>query len=306
MLGYFKIIRPLNLLLILVTQVLIKWVLFSAFNIAFTLQLTEFILLLLATLFIAAGGNIINDIFDVAIDKINKPTKVVVGKTISEKAAYNYYFITTIIGVALGFILCNKIEKPSLTIIFIAIALLLYWYATFLKSMLLIGNLLISILVAASIFIIILFDIYPALNIWDKPTQLLLTKTIFIYAVVALYLNFIREIIKDIQDINGDKNGNRKTLPIVLGIQRTKNIVLVLGFIALFFCFYFIYSTLYHYYFLLFYFTFLILAPLIIFLIKCWEAKNINDFKTLSILLKIIMFLGVITLSFIKPLLFNA
>ncbi|MCB0457747.1 MAG: UbiA family prenyltransferase, partial [Flavobacteriaceae bacterium] len=210
----------------MVAQFLIKYFLFEAFDVAFAINsVFNYSLLVFATLFIAAGGNVINDINDVAIDKINKPTQVIVGKIISEKAAYNYYMLLTVVGVGCGFIVSNLVEKPGLAVVFILIAALLYWYATFIKSMLLVGNLLISILVGFSILIVVLLDIFPVLNETDKSIQILLSKTLLGYAAIAFYINLMREIVKDIQDINGDKNGGRSTLPIVLGVARTTTMV---------------------------------------------------------------------------------
>lgn len=274
-------------------MVLIKYTLFQHFDVALALTPFIFSLLVFATVCIAAGGNVINDIQDVAIDKINKPNKVIVGKSISEKAAYNFYIILTSLGVLLGFIVSNSIVKPSLAVVFILVAALLYWYATFLKSMLFIGNLLISLLVGFSLLIVILFDIFPALNETDKSIQLLLSKTVLWYAIAALFLNFIREVVKDIQDINGDKNGERSTLPIVLGISRTTTLVFGLGVFSLFMILFFAYNNLYQHTFLLFYFIFLLGGPLLIFSIKAWSAKKPKDYTLLSILLKIIMFLGI-------------
>ncbi len=274
-------------------MVLIKYTLFQPFDVALALTPFIFSLLVFATVCIAAGGNVINDIQDVAIDKINKPNKVIVGKSISEKAAYNFYIILTSLGVLLGFIVSNSIEKPSLAVVFILVAALLYWYATFIKSMFFIGNLLISLLVGFSLLIVILFDIFPALNEMDKSIQLLLSKTVLWYAIAAHFLNFIREVVKDIKDINGDKNGERSTLPIVLGISRTTTLVFGLGVFSLFMILIFAYNNLYQHTFLLFYFVFLLGGPLLIFSIKAWNAKKTKDYTLLSILLKIIMFLGI-------------
>ena len=296
--AYLKIIRPLNLFLIVLTMVIIKYWLFHAYEVALTLNNFTLFLLIFSTICIAAGGNVINDIYDVEIDKINKPKKVIIGKSISEKAAFNYYIILTILGVGCGFLLSNLIGKPSLAVIFILVAALLYWYASFIKSMLFISNLLVSILVGFSLLIIVLFDIFPALNEIDKAEQLTLSKVVLIYAIVAVYINLIREIVKDIQDINGDKNGGRKTIPIVLGISRTKHLVFGMNVFAFFMLLFFCYNYLYQHTFLLIYFIFLLGGPLLLISIKSWNASNAKDYKILSLLLKILLFLGVCSIPF--------
>jgi 4-hydroxybenzoate polyprenyltransferase len=292
-LAHIKIIRPINLLLIILAMILIKYTLFQSFDVTLALTPITFSLLIFATVSIAAGGNIINDVYDVTIDAINKPNKVIVGKSISEKNAFNFYIVLTVLGVGSGFVLSNLIGKPGLAVVFILVAALLYWYATFIKSMLLIGNLLISVLVGFSLLILVLFDIFPALNEMEKPIQLLLSKTVFGYAIAGFFFNFIREVVKDIQDINGDKNGERTTLPIVLGISRTTTFVFALGVFSLFMILIFAYHNLYQHTFLLFYFIFLLGGSLLIFSIKAWNAKKPNDYKLLSVLLKISMLLGV-------------
>ena len=144
--------------MIILTQVLIKYYLFEPFGIAITLNSFGFALLVIATVCLAAAGNVINDIFDVEADLINKPNKVLIGKKISEKAAYNLFFALNILGVIIGFYLSNMIQKPSFTAIFIFTSALLYLYAKSLKSYLVLGNILISFLVAMTILIVGLFD----------------------------------------------------------------------------------------------------------------------------------------------------
>ena len=152
-------------------QVLIRYALFIPLGVDITLSHFEFVLLVLATICIAAAGNIINDIYDVDIDLINKPKKVIVGVSISEKTAYNLFIIFNIIGVGLGFYLANRSGEESFSGFFIVISALLYLYASFLKSMLLIGNIIISLLVAFSLIIVGLFDWFPAINFINQEYQ---------------------------------------------------------------------------------------------------------------------------------------
>src|SRR5690554_635682 len=128
------------------------------------LSTSQFILLVLATLCIAAGGNIINDIYDIEIDRVNKPDKVLIGKSISERTANNLFFILNIIGVGIGFYLSNVIGRPGFSALFIGISALLYLYAANLKSMLLVGNILVSILVAMSFIIVAIYDLLPEIG----------------------------------------------------------------------------------------------------------------------------------------------
>jgi len=298
MISFLKLTRPVNLLLIILVQGIIKYGLLETLDVQVSLDNFRFRLLVFATVCIAAAGNVINDIFDVNIDRINKPQQVIVGRRITEKSAYNFYIILNILGVGVGFYLSNLLDHPGLAAVFIVISALLYVYATQLKSILLLGNILISLLVASSLLILILFDIFPAIDTELKESQVLSSQAILMYAGFAFFINFIREIVKDLQDIDGDKNGGRKTLPIVLGRRRTVNVVFVLGVIALLCVLLYTYFVLYNYQKVVLYFVFLVAAPLLFFCIKAWNAENNKHFGVLSIILKVVMLTGICSIIF--------
>ncbi len=290
--SHFKLIRYQNLILIALMQVFIKYGLFHPFGIDITLSNFNFALLVLATLCIAAAGNIINDIYDVSIDNINKPEQVLIGKKISEKSAFTFFIILNVIGVGIGFYLSSNIGKPEFASIFIVISALLYLYASYLKSMFIIGNIVISTLVASSLIIVGLFDLLPAITPENQATQSTIFSIVLDYALFAFLINLIREIVKDIQDMDGDKNGGMNTIPIVLGRKRANYIVFSLGILALFIVVYFTYTYLYHSQLAVLYFLLLIVAPLIYFCVKAFSAQYQKEFSFLSKLLKLIMFFG--------------
>jgi 4-hydroxybenzoate polyprenyltransferase len=295
-LNFLKLVRYQNLLFIALAQIFIKYGLFPAFLIDVTLSAFNFSLLVFATLCIAAAGNIINDIYDVEIDKINKPTKVLIGKKITEHSANRLFIVLNVIGVTLGFYLANSIGKPSFAALFIIISALLYLYASYLKGMLVLGNLLISGLIAMSLIIVPLFDLLPAITPQNQASQLVVFKIVLHYALFAFFINLIREIVKDIQDVNGDKNCGMNSLPIALGRKRTSKIVFGLGAFMVLGIVIYMYEYLYNQQILLLYFLFAIVATLLYFCIKSWEAKTLKHYKFLSKLLKIIMFLGICSL----------
>ena len=290
--SYLKLIRFQNLIIIALIQVFIRFGLFLPLGVDITLSNFEFTLLILATICLAAAGNIINDINDVAIDKVNKPSKVIIGKKISEKTAYNLFVFFNIIGVGIGFYLSNTINKSVFATLFILISALLYLYATYLKALPLIGNIVISSLVALSLIIVGLFDLLPAINSINQEYQSLAFSMVLNYAFFAFIINLIREIVKDIEDINGDKNGGLNTLPIAIGRKRASYIAFGLGILTLFATIYYIYVHLYNFTIAIVYFLLLIIAPLLYFCTKIWDAKDKSDYHFLSKLLKIIMLLG--------------
>lgn len=271
-------------------------------NIPLALADWQYILLIVATVFIAAGGYIINNIFDVETDTANKPKNVIVGQYISETKAYNLYTGFTIIGVALGFYLSNVISKPSFASLFIVIAATLYFYATSLKQSLLIGNLIVALLLSFSVIIIGIFDLFPLTNQENRPVLGLLFGILLDYAIFAFIINFIREIVKDLQDVNGDSNQGMNTLPIVLGVIKTTKLVFVLSFIPVILTLNYIYSNLFAsglLYGTLYGLVF-ILAPLLYFTIKIWSAKTTQDFHHLSTVLKWILFFGILSIVVIS------
>ncbi|MGR7813824.1 geranylgeranylglycerol-phosphate geranylgeranyltransferase [Lacinutrix undariae] len=294
------LIRWKNLLLIILVQTLIKYALFEPFGIATALSASEFLILVLASVFIAAAGNIINDIYDVDIDNINKPNTVIVGKKISEANAYNLYIALNIIGVALGFYLATAIGQSKFFIIFVIISALLYVYSTSLKQIPLAGNIIISILVGLTVLIVGVFDLIPAVTQANKTTQLTFLKIIFDYSLFAFLINLIREIIKDIEDIDGDHKAGIKTLPIVLGRERAKKIVFALSFLPLAAVIHYIITYLFQQQIAVIYFLVAIAAPLIFVTIKIFLAKTKKDYHFISSLLKIVMLLGMLSLPLFK------
>ncbi len=295
--NYLKLIRFPNLLFIALVQLLLKYALFKPFSIATTLSNADFLLLVIATFCIAAGGYIINDIYDVEIDTINKPENVQIGKSISEKTAYNLYFILNLIGVGIGFYLANKIGKPSFSAIFIGVSALLYLYASSLNAILLVGNIVIAFLVAFCLIIVGIFDLFPAINDVNRTTQSTIFSIILDYSFFAFAITFIRELVKDIQDINGDKNGGRNTLPIAIGKKRTFTVVFIIGAALVLSIIWYMYRYLYNSQGLMIYFLLLVVAPLLYFCIKAFGSKTAKDASYLSFLLKITMLLGICSMA---------
>lgn len=291
-----NLIRYKNLLMLVIVQLLIKYALFEPFGVDTALNTFQFTLLTLATLCIAAAGNIINDIYDVETDLINKPNKVIVGKRISEATAYNFFIVLNVIGVALGFYLSHLVGKPAFFVIFVIISALLYLYASYLKQTLLIGNIVISILVALSLIIVGVFDLIPAITSQNQSAQLTFFKIVADYALFAFIINFIREIVKDIEDVDGDHKAKMNTLPIAIGRNRAVKIVFVLSLIPLFSIVYYAITYLYKQPVAIGYFAIFIIGPLLYVSIKLFSAEHKKEFNHISNILKIIMLFGMLSL----------
>ena len=207
--GFFKLTRVWNLLIIVFTQVFasiflleIGWVQLSGDY--------RFYILLLTTIAIAAGGYVINDYYDVKIDFINKPERVVVGRTLKRRSVMVFHLFLNGIGIVGGFLVSWPVFAANIFSIG-----LLWLYSNQLKRMPLIGNVSIAILTSLSIWVLaIYFRKY--------------TDGIIVYSLFAFFFTLVREIVKDIQDLKGDEEFGCKTLPIVWGVRKTKRFIFLL------------------------------------------------------------------------------
>ena len=265
------------------------------------LALTDFnyILLVIATVSIAAGGYVINNIMDQDTDEIAKPQNRVVGVTISETVAYNWYIGLTIVGVGIGFYLSNVIYKPTFASMFILVATLLYMYATSFKQIPVLGNVVVALMLSTSIIIIGLFDILPAIDIDNRFRMKEAFDILMHYAIFAFIINLIREIVKDMEDMDGDYQSGINTLPIAIGVQKTKIIVGVLTVISIGILAYYVNSNLFELDYVVYYAMIVIVGPLIYFGVKLLNAATKKEFHHLSLVLKIILFFGILSVAVI-------
>ncbi|PWB22235.1 geranylgeranylglycerol-phosphate geranylgeranyltransferase [Flavobacterium sp. HTF] len=295
---FLKLIRFQNLLMLAFMQLLFRYAFLKQQDIPLALADWQYGLLVLSTVLIAAAGYVINNIYDVATDSINKPNNVVIGKGISETAGYNIYIVLNITGVAIGFYLSNVIMRPGFATLFILIASLLYFYATSLKQIMILGNFIVAFLLAFSVLIIGVFDLFPATTEENRAQMASLFSILTDYALFAFMINFIREIIKDIEDVNGDYNQGMNTLPIAIGNSRAAKIALgfaVIPFILtlLYIDKYFIENNLLI---VTFYAFAFVLTPLLYFIVKTFTAKSQKDFHHLSTVLKFILLFGILSI----------
>jgi len=270
-------------------------------NIPLALNHFQYGLLVLSTVLIAAAGYVINDILDQETDYDNRPNYVIIGNSISEKAAYNFYFILNITGVGIGFYLSNVIQRPSFTGAFIIVSATLYMYSTSLKQMLLIGNIIVALLLSFSVLIIGLFDLLPATYDGNRAEMGIMFSMLIDYAIFAFIINLIREIVKDIEDVEGDNNYGMNTLPITLGVMKTSKIVFGLALIATLILLWYINNYLMEntLYFAVIYGFVFVVAPMIFFMIKIWNAKSKEEFHLLSSILKWVIFFGILSVLII-------
>jgi 4-hydroxybenzoate polyprenyltransferase len=291
--------------MVLLTMVLTKYAIVNSFT--SVVSDFQFILVALSILCITASGYIINDIFDVEADKINKPTKVFIDKTISKKNALSTYYVLTILGIVFGIYTSYIKGEVSYSIFFISAIFLLYWYSKSLKRIAFIGNLVVSFLITLTLFIVFVFEMKStssSSNIVETIVNFFASIstfiTVFIYIIFAFLMTLIREMIKDIEDMKGDYALKMKTLPILIGMNRTKNIVLTLSSFVFLFLLFILKEELTPFQLFFWYTIFFIIIPFAWFLYKLYSSKTSKDFHLLSNIIKFIMFFGILSMLLIK------
>jgi 4-hydroxybenzoate polyprenyltransferase len=308
LINFVKLIRPINLLVLTLIIVIIKFGLINQFINAPALTNFNFYLFLISTLLITASGYIINDIYDEKVDKINKDHKRIINKEINSKNATVCYFLFNILALLIIIYVALAVKKVIFSLIFLYSIFILWKYSKQLKYTFLRGNLVVSWLVALSILNLGLFDIIPVIN--NENSSRIIFLIIMIYSLFAFLMTFSREIIKDLEDAEGDKIYGANTIALRLGIHKTKRIInsinlLVLFLIALWQYFqYSLYLTTFNTINneqieiwgtnnLSIIYTVLLQICIIYFIVKCYFAKQKSDFSFLSKISKIIMLLGI-------------
>lgn len=275
-LGFLRLIRWPNLLIIALTQYMTRVFLIGPVG-DWRLILAErsIFLITFSTVIIAAAGYVINDYFDVKIDLINKPDRVIIGRYLKRRVAMTTHQAFNVIGCLIGLFVSKWVFLVSVLSV-----TLLWLYASFFKKRLFIGNVIVSLLTALSLVILAVY--YPQNR-----------ELVGLYALFAFGITLIREIIKDMEDVRGDASHGCRTLPIVWGISRTK--IFLYSLIALFVSTLFIVAHWYQNSRL--FWMFLILTALIGWLVyRLIYADTKREFGALSSLCKIIMLVGMLSM----------
>ncbi|MFC0775665.1 geranylgeranylglycerol-phosphate geranylgeranyltransferase [Terrimonas alba] len=300
--AFFKMIRLQNLVFIALTQVLFQVCIYYPLykgNIP-PHDTRNFILLVIASLVIAAAGYIINDYFDINIDEVNKPEKMVVDKVISRRWAIAWHFILSSAGIVATALALPVFEKWYLLAGNILCVILLWLYSTTFKQKLLIGNIIISLLAGWTILLIFFSKVSIADAFTpDHPGQPKLFRFAFLYAGFAFIISLIREAIKDIEDMPGDARYGCRTMPIVWGVNATKVYVAVWMIILLAILVVIqVYVLQFRWWWAVAYCILFIILPLAIIFLKLFKASSTADYHKLSSLTKRAMLTGILSMIF--------
>ena len=294
---FLKLIRYKNLFMVLLTMIFTKYVLIDSIVTHYFLTNLQFCILSTSVVFITMGGYIINDFFDIDTDVINKPHKVIIGRYISLKSAKYLYTVISLIGLFLGLYVSITSNMPHLFWIYLFCILSLFLYSSYFKTKFLLGNMTISILCSLTIILTYLFNSKQVIK--DTYDEILLYNLIVGYSFFAFLTTFIRELIKDIEDVDGDLVIKAKTLPILVGRKRASRITFFFSCILLVYLLFVLQSFKYQAMFLVYGIIF-ILFPLVYFMYKLWFSEHKKDFSKLSSVIKIIMLFGIFSMILFK------
>ena len=300
--AFLKLVRLPNLFFMALTQVLFQFcIYYTLYRGAIPARdLTTFILLVFASLFIAAAGYIINDYFDINIDEVNKPKKMVVDRVIHRRWAIAWHFMLSLSGIIMTALALPLLQKWYLILANILCVVLLWFYSTTFKKSLLTGNIVISVLTAWTILIIFFskFNLSDAFGS-ENTTNHKFFRLAILYAGFAFIISLIREAIKDIEDMPGDQRYNCRTMPIVWGVNVTK-VYIAVWLIVLIACLVILqlYVLQFRWWWAVIYAVPAIILPLFIILFKLKNSNSPADFHQLSRITKLVMLTGILSMGF--------
>ena len=307
--AFFRLIRWPNLLYIVLTQLLFYFCIVQRVIIApdySGFRVPLFIYLIVASVLIAAAGYIINDYFDRNIDQVNKPTRLVIDKVIKRRWAIVWHILLSLAGTGICFYIDLAGPTNWLGFANLICVLLLFGYSVTLKKKLFFGNLLISALTAWVIIVVYLCYSGSILQVssgtrTDPNIYIRFTRMTLLYAGFAFVISLIREVVKDMEDMEGDLKYGCRTLPVVWGIPATK--VFAAVWIIVLICT----LSIVQFYVLQFgwwwsavYCIFLIVVPLLLILKQLYRAQIPADYHRLSMAIKWVILTGILSMIFFR------
>ena len=304
--NFLNLIRYKNLIMVILTMLLVKYALLSLSDKETSFTLFFFIVSCFSILCMTAAGYIVNDMIDLKADLINKPHKIFIGKGIHKNFSWRMYAVLNVLGLGSCFYVLKTLSFTyDYFAIYAGTIFFLYLYSKYLKRLLFLGNMVIAFFCSGIVLVTFSLDmegqsqmgfIWKAFeNSFDKIGIFMI---VFYYAVFSFISTLIREIIKDIEDVNGDYQMKMYTLPIALGRKRTRNIVIALSLLLLLLLILVLIGLTKNpqFLFLNLYLLLFVLVPTLYFTFVLWTAKTKSQFHFLSTLMKIIMLLGIFSM----------
>ncbi|MEO7446168.1 MAG: geranylgeranylglycerol-phosphate geranylgeranyltransferase [Ferruginibacter sp.] len=302
--AFVKLIRWPNLFFIALTQGLFYFCISRPIFGTDIFLNKMFLLLVLASLFIAAAGYIINDYFDMHIDAINKPSKVVVDKFVKRRWAIVWHILFSFFGLLLSLYVSYKLRQPVIAIGNFLCIVLLWFYSTTFKRKILSGNIIISALTAWVIIILYFFvhkaasALLPGNDEFSSGAKKFYILTLA-YSAFAFVVSLVREVIKDLEDMEGDARYKCETMPVKWGVPASKVFIAVwlivclaaLAAVA-------VYCWQAGWWPGIIYIALCIMLPILLVMKKLKLAVTSRDYHTLSNHMKAIMLTGILSMLF--------
>lgn len=303
--AFLRLVRFPNLVFIACTQALFYFCIMLPQQTAFpgsilTLGRTDFFLVMAASVLIAAGGYVINDYFDLNIDKINRPDTLVIEKLIKRRWAMVWHLIFSIGGLVLSFLISMRIGNILPALFNSLVVLMLWMYSTTFKRQLLVGNIIISLLTAWVVLVLYVCEVGMRFVRADR-NQLGLIISIYklaiLYGGFAFMSSLIREVVKDMEDMHGDARYACRTMPILWGVRASK-IFTSVWIVVLFFSVFVlaVYSFIIQRWIFGTYLAVGVMIPLLVSLFRLRDASDIRDYRNLSRLVKFVMLSGILSM----------
>lgn len=307
--AFLRLVRSLNLVFIALTQFLFQYCIIRPIleqaGVAPLLGHVHFVLLTFASVAISGAGYIINDYFDLNIDRVNKPDKLVVEKLIHRRVAILWHLFLSAIGIMISIYVGFRIRNIVVPVVNLLCVALLWFYSTTFKKKLLIGNIIISLLTAWVVMVLYFCEINRYAIAVASPQMLHALSKIFKLAVLyggfAFIISLIREVIKDVEDMNGDERYGCRTMPIVWGVQISKVfvatwLIVVLAALGILE----VYVLQFRWWWAMLYCLLLVMIPLLGVFRRLFTAISSKDFHRLSSQVKWIMLLGILSMVVFK------
>lgn len=304
--AFLKLVRWPNLVFIALTQVMFKYCIltpiFEQAGLKPNVEGIYFVLIVLSYVLIAAGGYIINDYFDLNIDRVNKPDKVIIDRVIRRRVALMLHIVVSVLAVAFSFYVDLRAGSKIAGLSALTCVILLFFYSTTLKKKFLIGNVLVSATTAWSIIALTWFEGNQFFIFKSRAGSLEIEKIFrltVLYTGFAFIISLIREVVKDMEDVEGDRKYGCKTMPIVWGYNATKVFVMVwlIVLIAMVGTTQ-AYVGQFGWWFSIVYAVFLIIGPLLNVGKNLFKARTPADYHKLSSLIKLVMLTGILSMGF--------
>ena len=263
----------------------------------------DFLILVMSTVFIAAGGYVINDYFDIKTDLINRG-KVIVGTKIPRRQAMMWHNTFNMAGVAGGIYVSWKIGYLLIGILFLMVSGLLYFYSASYKRQFLVGNLVVAVLTAMVPMLVVIFEApalyqFYAANAFKTPNLNIIYYWVGGFAIFVFLVTLTREIIKDIEDFEGDNAYGRNTVPVVIGVLTSRIVAISLIIITLgsiYLMWYFVLNDMITF----IYLTVAVAAPLAFVIFQLIAGKSRNQFHSAGSIMNIVMVTGILYSVIVK------